>query len=66
MVLLFGNSPRYGKSVGLYWKKIIPLNCHDCWLLDRKVVSKYGFLYRCEHTVALTTKELQKNCPKMR
>ena len=38
-------------------------NCHNCWLLQRKSVSKYGFLYRCEHTDALTTKELQKNCP---
>ena len=37
-------------------------NCHNCWLLDREYTSRYGFLYRCEHNVALTTKELQKNC----
>lgn len=29
-------------------------------------MSRYGFLYRCEHTIALTTTELQKNCPKTR
>lgn len=28
-------------------------------------MSEYGFLYCCEHTVALTTIELQKDCPKM-
>lgn len=39
-------------------------NCHDCWLLQRKYVSRHGFLYRCMHTDALTTKELQENCPK--
>jgi len=38
-------------------------NCHNCWLLQRKYISKYGFLYRCLYTTALTTKELQKDCP---
>ena len=35
-------------------------NCHNCCLLHRKGVSKYGFLYRCNGTIALTTRELQK------
>lgn len=40
------------------------MSCHDCWLLQRKYMNRHGFLYRCMHTVALTTKELQKYCPK--
>lgn len=61
-MLLFGNTPRYGKSIGLYRNNIVTFNCHECHFLQRKHVSKHGFLYRCGNNVALTTKELKNSC----